>query len=186
MKLIVGLGNPGRKYAGTRHNVGFEVLAELSRRHAADKPKSRFDGELTEVQIEGQRVLLLWPLTYMNNSGGCVQPTRDFYKVANEDLMIVCDDVSLPTGKLRLRAKGSSGGQNGLKDIIRRLGTEEFPRLRIGIGSQPAGWELADYVLSKFTTEEEPAAREAVVKAADAVGEFVRSGIATAMNKYNA
>lgn len=186
MKLIVGLGNPGRKYAATRHNVGYEVLAELARRFAADKPKARFDGELAEVQIEGQRALLLWPLTYMNNSGGCVQPTRDFYKVANEDLLVVCDDVSLPTGKLRLRAKGSSGGQNGLKDIIRRLGSEEFPRLRIGIGSQPPGWELADYVLSKFSKEEEPAVSEAISKAADAATEWIRSGLATAMNKYNA
>lgn len=186
MKLIVGLGNPGRKYAGTRHNIGFEVLAEIARRTSADKPKARFDGELTETQLEGQRVLLLWPLTYMNNSGGCVQPTRDFYKVANEDLLVVCDDVSLPTGKLRLRAKGSSGGQNGLKDIIRRLGTEEFPRLRIGIGTQPPGWELADYVLSKFTKDEEPAVAEALGKAADAAAEWVRGGISAAMNKYNA
>lgn len=185
MKLIVGLGNPGRKYAGTRHNIGFDVLAELAKRYAADKPKARFDGELTEVQIESQRVLLLWPLTYMNNSGGCVQPTRDFYKVASEDLLVVCDDISLPTGKLRLRAKGSSGGQKGLKDIIQRLGTEEFPRLRIGIGAQPAGWELADYVLSKFSKEEEPAVAEAVVKAADAATDWIRSGLATAMNKYN-
>jgi len=185
MKLIVGLGNPGRKYAGTRHNVGFEVLAELAKRLGADKPKSRFDGELTEAQIDSQRVLLLWPLTYMNNSGGCVQPTRDFYKVASEDLLVVCDDVSLPTGKLRLRAKGSSGGQKGLKDIIGRLGTEEFPRLRIGIGTQPPGWELADYVLSKFSSDEEPVVREAISKAADAAIDWIRSGLAPAMNKYN-
>jgi peptidyl-tRNA hydrolase, PTH1 family len=185
MKLLVGLGNPGRKYAGTRHNIGFEVLAELVKRLAADKPKAKFDGELTEVQIDGQRVLLLWPLTYMNLSGGSVQPTRDFYKVANEDLLVVCDDVSLPTGKLRLRAKGSSGGQNGLKDIIRRLGTEEFPRLRIGIGAMPPGWQMADYVLSKFTKEEEPLVREAIEKAADAAVDWIKSGLAAAMNKYN-
>jgi PTH1 family peptidyl-tRNA hydrolase len=186
MKLIVGLGNPGRKYAATRHNVGFDVLAELSQRLASDKPKARFDGEMTEVVVDGQRVLLLWPLTYMNNSGGCVQPARDFYKVANEDLLVVCDDVALPTGKLRLRAKGSSGGQKGLKDILQRLGSEDVPRLRIGIGALPPGWQMPDYVLSKFTKEEEPEVRDAVSKAADAALDWVRHGMATAMNKYNA
>ena len=185
MKLIVGLGNPGRKYAGTRHNIGFEVLAELAIRNGADKPKAKFDGELAEVLIENERALLLWPLTYMNNSGQSVQPVRDFYKVTNEEVLVICDDVSLPTGKLRVRAKGSSGGQNGLKDIIRRLGTEEFPRLRVGIGAQPPGWELADYVLSKFTKEEEPIAREAVQNAADAVREWIKQGLAACMNKYN-
>src|SRR5690606_14304888 len=117
----------------------FEVLAELTTRHGAAKPKAKFDGELAEVLIENERALLLWPLTYMNNSGQSVQPVRDFYKVTNEEVLVICDDVSLPTGKLRVRAKGSSGGQNGLKDIIRRLGTEEFPRLRVGIGAQPPG-----------------------------------------------
>lgn len=185
MKLIVGLGNPGRKYAGTRHNIGFDVLTELATRHGADKPKAKFDGELVEARIENEKVLLLWPLTYMNNSGQCVQPTRDFYKVTNEELLVICDDVSLPTGKLRVRAKGSSGGQNGLKDIIRRLGTEEFPRLRIGIGAQPPGWELADYVLSKFDKDEEPIVKVAVQNAADAVSEWIKQGLAACMNKYN-
>jgi PTH1 family peptidyl-tRNA hydrolase len=186
MKLIVGLGNPGRKYAATRHNIGFEVLAKLANRFAAEKPKARFDGELTEILMDSQRVLLLWPLTYMNSSGSSVQPARDFYKVTNEELLIVCDDVSLPTGKLRLRAKGSSGGQNGLKDIIRRLGTEEFARLRIGIGPLPPQWDMADYVLSKFGKDEEPAVGIAVQAAAEAAEDWVRHGIATAMNKYNA
>jgi PTH1 family peptidyl-tRNA hydrolase len=186
MKLIVGLGNPGRKYASTRHNIGFEVLALLAGRFGADKPKAKFDGELTEILMDSQRVLLLWPLTYMNSSGSSVQPTRDFYKVSNEELLVVCDDVSLPTGKLRLRAKGSSGGQNGLKDIIRRLGTEEFARLRIGIGPLPPQWDLADYVLSKFAKDEEPLAQGAVQQAADAAADWVRQGIAAAMNKYNA
>ncbi|HTN74553.1 MAG TPA: aminoacyl-tRNA hydrolase [Pirellulaceae bacterium] len=185
MKLIVGLGNPGRKYAGTRHNIGWEVLAELTKRFSADRPKAKFDGELVEVQMESQRVLLLWPLTFMNLSGQCVQPTRDFYKIANEDLLVICDDVSLPCGKLRVRAKGSSGGQNGLKDIIRRLGTDEFPRLRIGIGPPPPGWELADYVLSKFAGDEEIIVREAVDKAAAAVSEWLKQGLASCMNKYN-
>lgn len=185
MKLIVGLGNPGRKYTGTRHNIGWEVLAELAKRYSAEKPKAKFDGELAEVQIEGERAMLLWPLTYMNNSGQCVQPVRDFYKIANEDLLVTCDDVALPSGKLRIRAKGSSGGQNGLKDIIRRLGTEEFPRLRIGIGAPPPGWALPDYVLSKFTKDEEIVFRDAVEKAASAIGDWVKLGLSACMNKYN-
>jgi PTH1 family peptidyl-tRNA hydrolase len=186
MKLIVGLGNPGRKYAPTRHNIGFEVVALLANRLGANKSKAKFDGELTEVLIDSQRVLLLWPLTYMNSSGSSVQPTRDFYKVANDELLVVCDDVSLPTGKLRLRAKGSAGGQNGLKDIIRRLGTEEFARLRIGIGPLPPQWDMADYVLSKFGKDEEPVILDAVQEAAAAAIDWVRHGIAAAMNKYNA
>jgi len=186
MKLIVGLGNPGRKYAATRHNVGFEVVAELARRLGADRPRAKFDGEIAEAQVGDERVLLLCPLTYMNVSGSSVQPARDFYKIANENLLIICDDVSLPTGKLRLRAKGSSGGQNGLKDILRRLGTEEIPRLRIGVGPMPPGWQMSDYVLSKFSKDEEPIVREAVQKAADAAIDWIRHGMATAMNKYNA
>lgn len=186
MKLIVGLGNPGRKYVGTRHNIGWDVLAELAKRYAADKPKAKFDSELAEVQIESERGLLLWPLTYMNNSGQAVQPARDFYKVANEDVLVICDDISLACGQLRMRAKGSSGGQKGLKDIIQKLGTEEFPRLRIGIGAPPPGWDLADFVLSKFASDDEIVVRSAVEKAANAVADWVKLGLAACMNKYNA
>ena len=169
MKLIVGLGNPGRKYAGTRHNIGWEVIAGLARQGGGGTPRERFQGEVLDVDLGGQRVLLLCPLTYMNCSGASVQPARDFHKIDNRDLIVVCDDFNLPLAKLRFRARGSAGGQKGLQDIIRRLGTEEFPRLRIGIGTPPLQWDPADFVLSKFTVEErkaiDPAIAAAVVPA---------------------
>jgi PTH1 family peptidyl-tRNA hydrolase len=161
-------------------------LAEIAKRLTVEKPKAKFDGELAEAQAGGERLLLLSPLTYMNHSGRCVQPTRDFYKIQNEDLLVICDDVALPTGKLRLRAKGSSGGQKGLKDILQRLGTEDIARLRVGINPPPPGWDLPDYVLSRYTKDEEPQIQDAIVRAADAALEWVRQGIAAAMNKYNA
>src|SRR5688572_30356880 len=150
MKLIVGLGNPGDKYKETRHNVGFEVTSRLAARFGASPPRARFQGETVEANIAGQKVLLLTPLTYMNLSGASVLAARDFYKIELQDILIVCDDFNLPLGKLRLRARGSAGGQNGLADILRRLGTEDLPRLRIGIGSPPPGRDPAGYVLGRF------------------------------------
>lgn len=185
MKLIVGLGNPERKYFGTRHNIGFAVLAELARRHATSGPRGRFHGETVEAGVQGEKILLLSPLTYMNRSGTSVQAARDFYKLSNEDLLVICDDLNLPPGKLRLRAGGSSGGQKGLEDIIRCLGTEEFPRLRIGIGSPPPGRAGTGYVLGKFTSEEQPVVDEAVKRAAEAAAVWACEGIQTAMNRYN-
>jgi PTH1 family peptidyl-tRNA hydrolase len=185
MKLIVGLGNPGGKYKDTRHNVGFEVAAVLAQRHATSSPREKFQGETVEATIAGQKVLLLTPLTYMNVSGSSVLAARDFYKIENSDILIVCDDFALPLAKLRLRPKGSSGGQNGLKDILRRLGTEEIPRLRIGIGIPPAGRSAANYVLTRFTKEEQPEIAAAIQRAADASAVWVESGMATAMNKFN-
>jgi len=185
MKLIVGLGNPGRRYRKTRHNVGFVVLAELARRFANGRPKSKFQGEVVEADLDGQRALLLSPLPYMNNSGASVRAAVDFHKLPNEDLLVVCDDLNLPLAKLRFRAKGSSGGQKGLGDIIRRLGTEEFSRLRIGIGASPDQWDATDYVLSKFTRAEVPEIEEAVERAADAVAAWAREGIEHCMNRYN-
>lgn len=186
MKLIVGLGNPGRKYVGTRHNVGFDVLAELAQRHGISKPKQRFEGETVEATIESEKVLLLCPHTYMNSSGSSVQPARDFYKLENSDVLIVCDDFNLPLARLRFRPKGSSGGQKGLGDIIRRFGDDEVARLRIGIGSSPSGWDVSDFVLSKFATEEKTEIEHAVLRAADAVSAWVREGTEYCMNHYNA
>src|SRR5947199_8400966 len=154
MKLIVGLGNPGSKYAGTRHNVGFEVAALLAKKFATSSPRAKFQGEIVEATVAGQKALLLTPLTYMNLSGASVLATRDFYKIDNENLLVVCDDFALPLGKLRLRVKGSSGGQKGLEDILRRLGTEEISRLRIGVGPLPLGRDAAGFVLSKFTKDD--------------------------------
>ena len=185
MKLIVGLGNPGRRYQGTRHNVGYTVLAELARRFSTGRPKSKFQGEVMEVDLEGPRALLLSPVTYMNNSGASVQAARDFYKLPEEDLLVICDDLNLPLAKLRFRARGSSGGQKGLADIIRRLGTEEFARLRIGIGAPSGGLDATDYVLRKFTRQEMPEIEEAIWRAADAVAAWAREGIEHCMNQYN-
>lgn len=185
MKLIVGLGNPGRRYQGTRHNVGFAVLAELARRFGDGRVKAKFHGEVVEANLEGQRALLLSPLTYMNKSGVSVQEAKSFFKLPDEDLMVVCDDLNLPVAKLRVRSKGSSGGQKGMEDIIRRLGTENIARLRIGIGSPPDGWNWADYVLSKFTQEEAAEIDALVGRAADAVAVWAREGIDVCMNQYN-
>lgn len=186
MKLVVGLGNPGRKYEGTRHNVGFIVLNELARRHDAARPKANFQGEISETELHGQKTLLLWPQTFMNLSGASVLAARDFYKLENSELLIVCDDFNLPLAKVRMRPEGSAGGQKGLDDVILRLGTEAVPRLRIGVGPLPANWDPADFVLSRFTKEELPEIEPAVARAADAVEDWTRLGIAECMNRYNA
>jgi len=185
MKLVVGLGNPGRRYEGTRHNVGYAVLRELARRFGSGTPKAKFHGEVMEAELAGHKALLLSPLTFMNNSGLSVQEAKGFYKVADEDLLVVCDDLNLPVARLRFRAKGSAGGQKGMEDIIRRLGSEEFARLRVGIGAPPEGWDWADYVLSKFSKEEIPEIEEVVGRAADAVALWAREGIEFCMNQYN-
>ena len=185
MKLVVGLGNPGRKYEGTRHNIGFEVLANLASRFGSGRPKASFQADVLDATLANQRAVLVWPQTFMNRSGTCVVQARDFYKLTNDELLVVCDDLNLPLGKLRFRAKGSSGGQKGLEDIIRCLGTEEFPRLRIGIGMTPPGWDSADFVLGKFAKDERPEMDVAAVTAADAVEAWAREGLADCMNKYN-
>ncbi len=185
MKLLVGLGNPGRKYDGTRHNIGFVVLAELARRHAAGKPKMAFEGETVDVTLAGERTILLCPHTFMNRSGHSVVLARDFYKLSNDDLIVVCDDFNLPLAKLRFRSKGSSGGQKGLADVIRSLGTDEFARLRFGVGEVPEGWDAVDYVLSKFRKDELPEMEPALWRAADALEVWVRDGVQECMNRFN-
>jgi peptidyl-tRNA hydrolase, PTH1 family len=186
MKIVIGLGNPGRKYVGTRHNIGFVVIEELARRHAAHAGKSNFQAEIAEASIADEKVLLACPQTFMNLSGTTAVQLRDFYKLSEGDLLAVCDDFALPLGRLRIRPHGSGGGQKGLADIIRRLGTENVPRLRIGVGPLPDGWDGADFVLGKFTKTELPEIELAIVRAADAVEHWIREGIAPAMNKYNA
>jgi PTH1 family peptidyl-tRNA hydrolase len=186
MKMIVGLGNPGAKYAGTRHNVGFEVLGKLGRKYATGPVRSKFQAEIAEADLAGEKVLLVTPLTYMNNSGSSVLAARDFYKVELSDILVVCDDFNLPLAKLRFRATGSAGGQKGLDDILRRLGNQAVPRLRIGIGAPPPRWDVADYVLSRFKKDEQSDVEFAVDRAVEASAEWVSQGIAHCMNKYNA
>lgn len=185
MKIVVGLGNPGAKYRGTRHNVGFEVLAELAKRHGSSTSTLKHDAELAEVFLSGEKVLLVAPQTYMNLSGKSVWPLVDFYKLPLEDLLVVCDDLNLDVGRLRLRASGSAGGQKGLQNIIQVLGTEDFARLRIGIGRPPGKMDAADYVLSRFLSEERETIDEALLAAADGVEFWVKDGCDRAMNKVN-
>lgn len=187
MKLVVGLGNPGRRYAGTRHNVGFEVLAELATRWGAGAPQNKHQCELADAQFSGTRVLLAAPQTYMNLSGRSVQQIVSFYKLPLEDILIVCDDLNLPCGRLRLRRSGSAGGQKGLQNIIDQMGSREMARLRIGI-DRPENdrVDAADYVLSRFFSEQRALIDAAIPRAADAVEIWVREGIDAAMNLVNA
>lgn len=184
MKLIVGLGNPGRKYDGTRHNVGFAVLEELARRHKLTGRRLRFEGELAETTIAEHRVLLLAPQTLMNASGRCVRQAINYYKIPLQDVVVVCDDLNLPFGKLRIRARGSSGGHKGLASLIADLGTEHFSRVRIGIGRREDG-EVSDFVLSRFRREERPVVDEAIAGAADALELWLAEGVDACMNRFN-
>jgi PTH1 family peptidyl-tRNA hydrolase len=184
MKMVVGLGNPGRKYDRTRHNVGFDVLGILARRWNAGAPRTKFQAEVCEGSFGPERVLLLAPQTFMNLSGASVRQAVDFYKLPVGDVLVVCDDFQLPLGQLRLRGQGSDGGQKGLADVIARLG-DAVPRLRIGIGPVPSGWNPADFVLGKFGGEESKLLESSLERAADAAAAWVGQGLLPAMNQYN-
>jgi PTH1 family peptidyl-tRNA hydrolase len=184
VKVLVGLGNPGKKYAGTRHNVGFEVVAELARRHKAPRPKLKFEAETAEVSLAGDRVLLVAPQTYMNASGRAVRQAVDFYQLTVSAVLIVCDDINLPLGRLRIRKSGSAGGQKGLENVVQHLGTA-VPRLRIGIGLPEADRDSVDYVLERFHKSELATIDQAILRAADAVETWVADGIDQAMNRFN-
>ncbi len=181
----MGLGNPGRGYEGTRHNVGFDVLEILAKRAGTPVRRSRFQGETAQATLRGCPVLLLWPLTWMNLSGTSVLAARDFYKIDESDILVICDDFQLPTDTIRLRPSGSAGGQNGLADVLARLGGSSIPRLRVGIGPMPAGWKSADFVLGKFGKSEREAVDCLLERAADAAEEWLALGIQAAMNRYN-
>ncbi|MEZ6136968.1 MAG: aminoacyl-tRNA hydrolase [Pirellulaceae bacterium] len=185
-KIVVGLGNPGDKYVGTRHNVGFDVLNHLAQQQVAGPLRAKFEGQLTSIKRGDTTLILVWPLTYMNNSGRCTKAVANFYKVnVEQDLLVVCDDLSLPVGKLRMRAQGSAGGQKGLNDILKVLGTQAIARLRIGIDAPPPQWETADYVLGKFRKDEAPTVELAVATAADAVLDWCVHDINYCMNRIN-
>ncbi len=184
MKLIVGLGNPGAEYAGTRHNVGFEVIDLLARRHNITVAKRNFKAVYGEGTIGGEKVLLVRPMTYMNLSGEAVGAIARFYKIEPADIIIISDDIALPAGKLRLRLQGSHGGHNGLENIFRLLATQAIPRVRIGVGAAGPG-DMKGHVLSKFRKEEQDLMDEARERAADAIEFALREGFETAMNRYN-
>ena len=186
MKLIAGLGNPGRRYAGTRHNLGYAVVEALAERWDADvsRYEARFEGQMGAADVAGQRVWLLMPTTFMNLSGSSVAPAARYYKIECADLLVICDDLDLPLGHMRLRAGGSAGGQKGLTDILRHLSTDEVPRLRIGIGSVHKS-ATVEFVTSRFSPDEQATADQAIQTAADAAECWVRRGIDAAMNEFN-
>lgn len=185
MKLVVGLGNPGRRYHATRHNIGFAVADELARRAAAVFEHGREQALTARVGPGSAAVLLVKPLTMMNLSGEAVSGLARYFRVDPPDMLVVADDVNLPLGRLRLRARGSAGGHNGFRSIIGLLGSEEFPRLRIGVGRGDPRRELADHVLARFDADEAGAVVESVARAADAVECFIAEGIEAAMNRFN-
>ncbi|QDT34386.1 aminoacyl-tRNA hydrolase [Thalassoglobus polymorphus] len=185
MKIVVGLGNPGKKYVGTRHNIGFDVLAVLAQRFSADRWKSSFEAEVTDIQIGSERVVLVAPQTFMNLSGRSVRAVVKFYKVSHSELLLVHDDMNLPTGRLRLRGTGSAGGQKGLQNTIDQLGTSDFARLRVGVGRPPGKMDAANYVLQKFSKSEFSKMEHCVERAASAVECWVQDGVEKAMNEFN-
>lgn len=185
LRFVVGLGNPGRKYHRTRHNLGFMLVEELARRWHAGAARRAFGGLLTDAQFGLARVMLLEPMTFMNRSGQAVGEMMRFYKARPSDVLIALDDLALPPGTIRLRSAGSAGGHNGLSDVLRVLGTQDVPRLRLGIGPTPTHMDGADYVLGRLTEEELAQANEAVEMGCNAVEDWVRDGIEKAMTRNN-
>ena len=186
MYIIAGLGNPGRQYAHTRHNVGFDAIDVLAEKYNIKVENAKGRALTGSGRIEGQSVLLVKPLTYMNLSGESIRALTDFYKIdETSQLIVIYDDISLPPGQLRIREKGSAGGHNGIKSIISHLGGQEFLRIKVGVGEKPAGWDLADYVLSRFAEDDRKKVEEALERAADAAVCLMTDGVEAAMNEYN-
>ena len=186
MYIIVGLGNPEQKYAGTRHNIGFSAITALCDHYNISLDRREHKAVCGRGYIEGQKVLLAEPQTYMNLSGDSVRALVDYYKIDPEqELIVVYDDINLAPGRLRIREKGSAGGHNGIKNIIARLGTQNFKRIRIGVGEKPKGWDLADYVLGRFSREEEPEIREALGRVVEACEIMLTEDVSAAMTRFN-
>ncbi len=185
MYIIAGLGNPESKYDKTRHNIGFRLIDELAVRNGITFSDRKHNGLVGKGIISGEKVILLKPLTYMNLSGECVGPAADYYKVEPENVIILFDDISLDVGRIRIRKKGSAGGHNGIKSIIAHLGSENFPRLKFGVGDKPKEMDLADYVLGRFSSQDEATVSEGIKRACEAVECMIGEGCDAAMNKYN-
>lgn len=186
MKAIIGLGNPGRDYKWTRHNIGYEVINKLAYDNNIDMNKEKFRAVTGEGHIGFEKVIFIEPITYMNLSGESVREFVSFYKLEPEDIIVVCDDINLPVGSIRIRQKGSDGGQKGLRNIIYQLGYDNFTRVRVGVGEKPPKWDLAKYVLSKFTEEEHNDIIKGITDAGNAITMIIKQGnCAEAMNKYN-
>jgi PTH1 family peptidyl-tRNA hydrolase len=185
VKLVAGLGNPENGYRGTRHNVGFEVVDEIARRHRLTFETSPVKAMQSRWRIDGDVVLLAKPLTYMNLSGEAVAGLSRYYKIDLSDVLVVCDDVNLPLGRLRARATGSEGGHNGLRSIAELLGTTDYARLRIGVGRGDARRDLADHVLAKFEPDEKAGIESAIARSADAVEVWIHHGVAQMMQMFN-
>ncbi len=183
--LIVGLGNPGEEYRYTRHNSGYRVVDLLAQKLNIDINKEKFKGMFGEGTYNGKKVMILKPITYMNLSGESVVEAVNFYKLPLEDVVVVYDDIDIEIGKIRIRPEGSSGTHNGMRNIADLLGSHDFPRIRVGIGKAPQGIDLASFVLSKFSTEENSDIEKAIDMASEAVLEIIRNGIDRAMNIYN-
>ncbi len=183
MFLIVGLGNPGSQYEDTRHNIGFKVVDNIAKEYNIEINRQKFKGMCGEGFINGEKVILLKPTTYMNLSGESIREVVDFYKLSNDDVLVIYDDISLDVGRLRIREKGSAGGHNGIKSIIAHLGTDIFPRIKVGVG-QP-NVDLVNYVLGKFTKEEMEVLNESIDASTRAAKEIISNDVKTAMNIYN-
>ena len=185
VKLIVGLGNPGKEYEKTRHNIGFQTIDRLSEKWEIPLTKTKFQGLFGQGIVKGEKVLLLKPLTYMNRSGEAIAPLMNYFNIPLENILVIYDELDLPTGKIRLRFKGSSGGHNGIKSIINHLGTQEFKRIRIGIDRPDSDMSVVDYVLGKFTDQENELIDDAIERAASACQMWLEKPFAECMNIYN-
>ena len=186
MYLVVGLGNPGKQYEATRHNMGFDTVDRLVEDYNVPQGGVKFNAMYGKTMIGGEKVILMKPLSFMNLSGAPVREMANYFKIDPEsELIVIYDDIDLEPGQLRIRKQGSAGGHNGIKDIIRQLGTEKFLRIKVGVGAKPKGWDLADHVLGRFSTEDRKLVDEAIAKAAKAVDIIISQGTDAAMNEYN-
>lgn len=185
MKLVVGLGNPGKKYEGTRHNIGFDCVDHCAKQLNIELNEAKFKGIFGKGIVNGQKVILLKPLTYMNLSGESVRALMDYYQIELEDVLVIYDDLDLPTGKIRLRQKGSAGGHNGIKSLIAHLGTQEFKRIRVGIDRPASGESIVNYVLGTYHPDERQAVTDSIEQTKSAVEAWMSSPFLQVMNEFN-